>query len=156
MVVRACDVMNNVQLYSVFVASHCELAGFGDDTPGGLQGDVVYLWWPIAPSYNESKCGGRGELRTDKKENKIFLIYMEIQMGSGEKSYMRKGFLIYEEMHKYLHSYMRRSLVICDFAPNPSEFPNIRAGHSLIFSRFAIRSPLNFSLWIADAQAFIF
>jgi hypothetical protein len=30
---------------------------------------------------------------TDKKENKIFLIYKEIQMGSGAKSYMRKGFL---------------------------------------------------------------
>jgi hypothetical protein len=40
---------------------------------------------------------------TDKKVNKIFLIYMEIQMGSGAKSYMRKGFLIYEEMHKYFH-----------------------------------------------------
>ncbi len=31
-----------------------------------------------------------------------------------------------------------------------------RAGHSLIFSRFAIRSPLNFFTWIADAHAFIF
>ncbi len=31
-----------------------------------------------------------------------------------------------------------------------------RAGHSLIFSRFAIRSPLNFFPWIADAPAFIF
>jgi hypothetical protein len=39
-----------------------------------------------------------------KKENKIFLIYKEIQMGSGAKSYMRKGLLIYEEMHKhFLH-----------------------------------------------------
>jgi hypothetical protein len=37
---------------------------------------------------------------TDKKENKIFLIYQEIQMGSGAKSYLRKGFLIYEEMPK--------------------------------------------------------
>jgi hypothetical protein len=32
----------------------------------------------------------------------------------------------------------------------------IRAGHSLIYSRFAIRSPLNFFPWIADAHAFIF
>jgi hypothetical protein len=38
---------------------------------------------------------------TDKKENKIFLICMEIKMGSVAKSYMRKGFLIYEEMRKY-------------------------------------------------------
>jgi hypothetical protein len=43
------------------------------------------------PSYN------------NKKENNIFLIYKEIQMGSGAKSNMGKGFLIYEEMHKYFH-----------------------------------------------------
>jgi hypothetical protein len=36
-----------------------------------------------------------------KKENKIFLIYKEIQIGAVSKSYMRKGFLIYEEMIKY-------------------------------------------------------
>ncbi len=47
-------------------------------------------------------------LYTDQKENKIFLIYKEIQMGSGAsaKSYMRKGFLIYsEEMRKYFTIY---------------------------------------------------
>jgi hypothetical protein len=38
---------------------------------------------------------------TDKKENKIFLIYKEIQMGLGAKSYTRKSFLIYEEMRKF-------------------------------------------------------
>jgi hypothetical protein len=33
------------------------------------------------------------------------------------KSYMRKGFLFYEEMHTYTTTlYMRRSLVIYDFA----------------------------------------
>jgi hypothetical protein len=44
-----------------------------------------------------------------------------------------------------------------------SELPNqteaefvVRAGHSLIYSRFAIRSPLNFFPGIADAHAFIF
>jgi hypothetical protein len=42
---------------------------------------------------------------TVKKEKKIFLTYKEIQKGSGAKSYMRKGFLIYEEMHKYLVIY---------------------------------------------------
>jgi hypothetical protein len=53
---------------------------------------------------------------TDKKEKEIFLIYMrEIQMRSVTKSYMRKGFLIYEEMRKY----RRRPLVIYDFAPDP-------------------------------------
>ena len=34
---------------------------------------------------------------TDKKENKTFLKYKEIQMGSGAKSYMTNGLLIYGE-----------------------------------------------------------
>ncbi len=42
---------------------------------------------------------------TDKKGNEIFLIYKESQMGSVAKSYNRKGFLIYEEMRKYLTIY---------------------------------------------------
>jgi hypothetical protein len=36
-----------------------------------------------------------------KKENKIFLIYKEIQMGLGAKSYMRKGLPNHEEMRKF-------------------------------------------------------
>jgi hypothetical protein len=40
-----------------------------------------------------------------KKRGEIFLIYKEIQMGSVAKSYMRRGFLIYEEMRKYLTIY---------------------------------------------------
>jgi hypothetical protein len=32
---------------------------------------------------------------TEKKENKIFLIYKEIQKGTGAKSYMTNGLLIY-------------------------------------------------------------
>ncbi len=42
---------------------------------------------------------------TDKKEKKIFLIYKEIQSGAVAKSYMRKGFLIYEEMRNYFPIY---------------------------------------------------
>ncbi len=42
---------------------------------------------------------------TDKKEKKISLIYKKIQMGAVAKSYMRKGFLIDEEMRKYLVIY---------------------------------------------------
>ncbi len=42
---------------------------------------------------------------TDKKENQIFLIYREIQSGAIAKSYMRKDFLIYEEMRKYFPIY---------------------------------------------------
>jgi sulfur relay (sulfurtransferase) DsrF/TusC family protein len=40
----------------------------------------------------------------DKKEH-IFLIYKEIKLGAVAKSYMRKGFPIYEEMRKYLDIY---------------------------------------------------
>ncbi len=41
-------------------------------------------------------------------------------MKAGAKSYMRKGFLIYEEMRKYLVIlYMGRPLVIYDFALYP-------------------------------------
>jgi hypothetical protein len=42
---------------------------------------------------------------TDKIENKIFLICKEILSGAVAKSYMRKGFLIYEEMGKYFPIY---------------------------------------------------
>jgi hypothetical protein len=42
---------------------------------------------------------------TDKKLTKIFLKYKKIQSGAVAKSYMRKGFLIYEEMRKYFPIY---------------------------------------------------
>ena len=42
---------------------------------------------------------------TDKKENQIFVINKEIQCGAVAKSYMRKGFLIYEEIRKYFPIY---------------------------------------------------
>jgi hypothetical protein len=42
---------------------------------------------------------------TLKELNKMSLIYKEIQIGEVAKSYMRKGFLIYEEMRKYLVIY---------------------------------------------------
>ncbi len=38
-------------------------------------------------------------------KNQIFLIYKESQSGAVAKSYMRKGFLIYEEMRKYFPKY---------------------------------------------------
>jgi hypothetical protein len=40
-----------------------------------------------------------------KKENQIFLKYKETQSGAVAKSYMRKSFLIYEEMRKYFPIY---------------------------------------------------
>jgi hypothetical protein len=71
------------------------------------------------------KCATGGKC-TDKKENKIFLIYKEIQMGSGATSYMRKVFLIYEEMRKYLTIYEEAvSHTYMTLHPIPSEFPYI-------------------------------
>ncbi len=55
-----------------------------------------------------------------KKENKIFLIAKEIQKVSGAKSYMRKSFLRYEEMRKYLAINEEAAIVTYDFAPVPS------------------------------------
>ncbi len=51
----------------------------------------------MVPGLKDSTTEER-EMCTDKKENEIFLKYEEIQMGLVAKSYMRKGFLIYEEM----------------------------------------------------------
>jgi hypothetical protein len=42
-----------------------------------------------------------------QKENKIFLIFKENQSGAVAKSYMRKGFVIYEEMRKYFPIYKK-------------------------------------------------
>ncbi len=56
---------------------------------------------------------------TDKKENQIFLTYKEIQSGAVAKSYMRKAFLIYEEMHKYFFIYDEAVIVTYDFATAP-------------------------------------
>ncbi len=45
---------------------------------------------------------------------------------------MRKGFLIYEEMRQYF-TYVRRPLVIYDFAPDPSEYPYIGGKFYFLF-----------------------
>jgi hypothetical protein len=52
----------------------------------------------------------------DKRENKIVLIYKEFQHGAVAKSYMRKCFLMYEEMRKYFPIYEKAVIVIYDFA----------------------------------------
>ncbi len=49
---------------------------------------------------------------TDKNENKIFLIYQEIQMGSVAKSYMTNGLLIYDKVFAHF--------LIYDFATDPT------------------------------------
>jgi hypothetical protein len=61
---------------------------------------------------------------TDKKENKIFLVYREIQISA--KSYMRIGCKV------------RKGFLIYDFAPDPSEFSNIRGKFSFLFISAAL------------------
>ncbi len=59
----------------------------------GLTEEKTVLYWTSNVLY------------TDKKENQRFPIYKEIQSGAVAKPYMRKGFLIYEEMSKYFPTY---------------------------------------------------
>jgi hypothetical protein len=56
---------------------------------------------------------------TDKKKlGDIVLIYKEMWIGAGVKFYMRKGFLIYEEMGKYLVIHEEAvGYTVYDFAP---------------------------------------
>jgi hypothetical protein len=57
---------------------------------------------------NRCKCEIGGlvySVYTDKKN--FFLIYKEIQKGAVAKSYMRQGFLIYDEMRKFLVIYVK-------------------------------------------------
>ncbi len=49
-------------------------------------------------------------------------MYKEIQMGSGAKSYMRKGDPNIWGNAQIFSPYMRRPLVIYDFTPGPSDF----------------------------------
>jgi hypothetical protein len=57
---------------------------------------------------------------TDKKENKIFLIYKEIQKGAVAQSYMTNGLLIYMTKFLRISSYIiRKPILIDDFATAP-------------------------------------
>ncbi len=60
----------------------------------------VNVFYTYGTSRQSIEYSMKGVSYTDKKKKKTFLIYKELQMGSGAKSYMRKGFLIYEEMRK--------------------------------------------------------
>ncbi len=72
-----------------------------------------YRLWSNGP-HSSAKTGrmlpatARGSLRATKthwKENEILLIYKEIETESIAKSFVRKGFFIYEEMRKYFAIY---------------------------------------------------
>ncbi len=77
--------------------------------------------WASEPAKNtqvDKRKFSRRCLYTDEKDNKIFLIYKDIQMGSGATSYMRKDFLIYGEMRPIYEEAV--SLTVYVFAPDPS------------------------------------
>ncbi len=66
--------------------------------------------------------------------NQIFLIYKKIQNGAIAKSYMRKGFLIYEEMHKYLTIYEEAVSHVCmSLQLLHYEFPDIWGKFTFLF-----------------------
>ncbi len=54
---------------------------------------------------------------TDKNENKIFLIYKEVETGAVSNSYMSNGLLIYEQI--FAHFLIRKPFLIYDFAIAP-------------------------------------
>jgi hypothetical protein len=63
-----------------------------------------------SPPHKEKKRAGH--LQSTVFLPTLIKKYKEIQMGSGAKSYIMKGFLIYEEMRKFFPMYsMRRPLV---------------------------------------------
>jgi hypothetical protein len=65
-------------------------------------------------------------MHTDKKEKKIYLIYRETQSGAVAKSYIRNGFLKYEEMQKYFPTYEEAvSHIYMTLQLLQSEFPYI-------------------------------
>jgi hypothetical protein len=73
----------------------------------------------LESSWNAQLLPMQRKTCTDKKGNQIFLIYKEIQSGAVAKSYMRKVFLIYEEMRKYFTIYEEAVSLIYDFATAP-------------------------------------
>jgi hypothetical protein len=59
------------------------------------------------------------ERYTDRKENQIFLIYKEIQNGAVAKSYMTNSLLNHIWGNISASSYIRKLLLIHDFATSP-------------------------------------
>jgi hypothetical protein len=86
----------------------------------GVRYRIRSIFSSTVPLFDPSCSVLESVLYTDKKENEIFLLYKEIQSGAVAKSYIRKGFLVNEEMRKYFPVYEgRRPLAIYDFAIAP-------------------------------------
>jgi hypothetical protein len=92
-------------------AEHLSVYVVPDHNAGGLRQILGHL-----PTYILS-----GTVLYADKKDQIFLTYKKTQNGAVAKSYMRKGFLIYEEMRKYFTVYeeLRRPLVIYGLATAP-------------------------------------
>ncbi len=70
--------------------------------------EILELLYPVIIFFvavSSGACAYVLQKHTDKKEYQIFLIIMKFRSGAVAKSYMRKGFLIYEEMRKYFPIY---------------------------------------------------
>jgi hypothetical protein len=76
----------------------------------------------------------------------MFLIYKEIQSGAIAKSYMRKGFLIWEKCAN-VSPYMRRPLVIYDFATACSILNFLIYEENLIFYFISAANLRNSGIW---------
>ncbi len=77
-----------------------KLAQAGDERGSARPPPFHYIYHVQSCSFRSnwegrSSCFISTLLYTDKKENKIFLIYKEYQKGAVAKSYMTNGLLIY-------------------------------------------------------------
>ncbi len=63
--------------------------------PAGLRAALCAAQAAAVDEESVGPAGKSSPVCTDKNEKKIFLIYKEIQMGSGAKSYGTNGILIY-------------------------------------------------------------
>ncbi len=93
---------------------------------------VVGAIWPGILSKHSMKYK-LWEQNTDKKENKIFRIYYRNSDGIMCKVIYEKGLPNIWGNAQIFSPYMRRSLVIYDFAPVSSKFPNIWGNFYFLF-----------------------
>ncbi len=62
------------------------------------------LCWQLCP-WTKGQAETEKRVYTDKKENRIFLIYKKIQSEAVAKSYMTNGLLIYGEIFAHFLIY---------------------------------------------------
>ncbi len=103
--------------------------------------DVIHVFLPLTWSQEQRREGQRPwsspayiqNCWTDKKVKKIFLVYQEIQKGSGAKSYLTNGLLIFAHFLIYKEALRHIALSYMTLHPIPSEFPYVRGKFSFLF-----------------------